>query len=113
MTSRSAMSRRPARTPELVWRANSASRASASAPAGPVRAGRSSSAAHLGEELAAGQGFFGLDFVSEAGVAGAGVALEHLDALVEVLLGSGDGAAGTAGDEPGQGPPELSGRQVR
>ncbi|MFE1835294.1 hypothetical protein [Streptomyces sviceus] len=58
--------------------------------------------AQLVEELAAGEGFFGLGLglVTEAGVAGAGVALEHLDAQVAVLHGVGDGAARAAGDEP-------------
>lgn len=65
--------------------------------------------AQVGEEPVAGEGFFGLDFVTEAGVAGADVALEHLDALAAVLQGAGDGTAGAAGDEPGQGAAELPG----
>ncbi|MFF2330250.1 MULTISPECIES: hypothetical protein [unclassified Streptomyces] len=52
--------------------------------------------------LAAGEGLFALDFRAESGVAGAGVALEDLDAVVAVLQGSGDRAAWSASDEPGQ-----------
>lgn len=69
--------------------------------------------AHLGEKQAAGEGLLGFDLIAEAGVAGAGVALEHLNALVAVLQGSRDGAAGAAGDQPGQGPPELARGQPR
>ncbi|MER6959553.1 hypothetical protein [Streptomyces sp. NPDC000618] len=69
--------------------------------------------AHLGEVLAAGEGLFGLDLVAEAGVAGPGLALEHLDALVTVLQDAGDGAAGATGDEPGQGTAKLPGGQAR
>ncbi|MEE1833702.1 hypothetical protein [Streptomyces sp. SP17KL33] len=70
-------------------------------------------AGELGEELAAGECLFGLDFVAEAGVAGAGAALEHLDALVAVLKSASNGAARAAGDEPGQSAAELPGRQAR
>ncbi|MFI9542860.1 hypothetical protein ACIHAR_02645 [Streptomyces sp. NPDC052016] len=66
-----------------------------------------------GEKVfAAPHGLFGLDLGAEAGVAGAGVALDHLDAEVAVLDGSGDDAAGAAGDVPGQGAAELPGGQV-
>lgn len=88
-------------------------------PALGFRAGRSGQCrtidvgAHLGEELAAVEGLFGLGLVAEPGVAGTGVALEHLNALMAVLQGPGNGAAGSAGDEPGQGASELPERQVR
>ncbi|MFF8732207.1 hypothetical protein ACF073_37945 [Streptomyces sp. NPDC015171] len=69
--------------------------------------------AQLGEELATGEGLLGFDLIAEAGVAGAGVALEHLNTLVTVLQGSRNGASGLAGDEPGQCPPELPRGQPR
>ncbi|MDT0616143.1 hypothetical protein, partial [Streptomyces lancefieldiae] len=52
--------------------------------------------------LTAGECLFALDFRAESGVAGAGIALEDLDAVVAVLQGSGDRAARSASDEPGQ-----------
>lgn len=54
------------------------------------------------EVLAALNRRFGFDFGAEAGVACPGVSLEHLDAQVAVLDGSGDHSAGAASDVPGQ-----------
>ncbi|WP_177324390.1 HEPN domain-containing protein [Streptomyces mirabilis] len=57
----------------------------------------------LGEQLATGEGLLGFDLIAEAGVAGAGVALEHLNALVAVLqCCRAVTHITTAGDEPVQ-----------
>ncbi|MEW2578856.1 hypothetical protein [Streptomyces syringium] len=62
------------------------------------------------EVFAALHGRFGFDFGAEARVAGAGAALEYLDAEVAVLNSTGDDAAWAAGDVPGQGCGGTGGR---
>lgn len=65
------------------------------------------------ELFAACEGLFAFDFGADAGVAGPGVAFEHLNRVVSEGDCTGDGAARAAGDEPGQSAAELAGLQPK